>query len=322
MLKWYEPTELVFENLLKPTLIFIKRNGLTGRGIDTATYKVEFEAPNGGIAHLGTYKTKCGLIVIPYVQPGWYIMTETIPAPGYSLPTNPVQRMYLAPGANSYTYAQTQIDLYVDDRTNPNSGNRGMCGDWCGYLCSKLCAGNCGNPGNGDMAGTVGGVFGNMTITNGNGDPLGTPTTPSPAPVPAPSPTPVPAPTITARTVTRNSDLTATVQFMSNTSGRYYFSVVNSGAAEPSIDTTGPGTSCLTGTNTITVNLTAGAKDIYIKIKDADGNVNDALKISIPAYSSSTPTPPPGFENMVITGGTVVYLNPDFAGITITFGNP
>ena len=324
LLKWYEPTELIYENLLKPTLIFIKTNGLTGRGIDNATYKVEYEAANGGVVNLGTFKTKCGLIVLPHVQPGWYILTETIPAPGYSLPTNRVQRVYLAPGENSYTYTQTRTDLYVDPRTNPNSGSRGMCEDWCGYLCSVLCAGNCGNPGGGSMSGSTGGSFGNLTITNGSGDSLGTitvtPTTP-------PITTPATKPTLTAGAVTRNSNMTATVTFTSSAAGKYFYATVNTGAAEPIIATSGLGSNCTAGANTITVYLTAGAKDVYIKVKDADGNISDVLKVSVPAYeeplapqSEPTPVTPPNFDNMVITGGTVVYLNPDFAGITITFG--
>ncbi|MDR1668990.1 MAG: hypothetical protein LBR76_03445 [Oscillospiraceae bacterium] len=191
LLKWREPTELVFENLLKPTLIFIKRNGLTGRGISDATYKIEYESENGGIVGLGTVKTKCGLIVLPHVLPGWYILTETKPAPGYSLPTNPVQRLYLAPGENSYTYQQTRTDLYVDPRTDPNNGERGNCGDWCGYLCSTLCAGNCGQPGGGSMSGGESdNPFGGMTITNGNGNPIGTVPNSTPDPSPIPSPTP------------------------------------------------------------------------------------------------------------------------------------
>jgi len=318
LLKWYEPTELIFENVLKPTLIFIKTNGLTGRGIDNATYKVEYEGANGGIINLGSYKTNCGLIVIPYVLPGWYILTETIAAPGYSLPTNPVQRVYLAPGANSYTYAQTQIDLYVDDRTNPNNGTRGMCGDWCGYLCSRLCAGNCGNPGGGSMSGSTGGSFGNITITNGSGDTLGNGTTTS-----TNTGTDTAKPALSAGTVTRNSDLTATVQFTSSVAGRYYYTVVNSGANAPAISTSGLGTACSAGSNTITVYMTAGVKDLYIKVKDDNGNVSDALKITVPAYSPVTQTPAtetPSFDDIVITGGTVVYLNPDFEGITITFG--
>jgi hypothetical protein len=335
LLKWHEPTELVFENLLKPTLIFIKRNGLTGRGIDNAAYKVEYESAGGGIAGLGTYKTKCGLIVLPHVLPGWYILTETIPAPGYSLPTNPVQRMYLAPGENSYTYAQTKTDPYADPRTNPNSGTRGTCGDshpndagvvgdpgCCGYLCSVLCAGNCGNPGGGSMSGGDGGAFGNLTITNGNGDPITGGTTGGNNGGTTPDPS---KPTLTAGTATRNSDMTATVQFTSSADGRYYYSVVSGGANAPTVGTGGLGSVCAAGSNTITVYVTAGAKDVYIKVKDANGNVSDALKITVPAYAAQAQTPapeePPNFDNIIITGGTVVYLNPDFAGITITFGN-
>jgi len=322
LLKWYEPTELVFENLLKPTLIFIKRDGMSGRGISGATYRVQYESPTGGVTTIGSYVTKCGLIVLPYVTPGWYVLTETSPAPGYSLPTNPTQRFYLAPGENSYTYAQTQADLYVDSRTNPNSGKRGDCNDWCGYLCSVLCADNCGNPGGGTMDGGTGGSFGNLTITNGNGDPLTGGTTGGNNSGTTTDPT---KPALTAGTVTRVSDLTATVQFTSSVAGRYYYSVVNSGANEPTVATGGLGTVCSAGSNTMTVYMTAGVKDVYIKVKDADGNVSDALKITVPAYSATTQTStteqPSNFDDIVITGGTVVYLNPDFSTVVIKFGS-
>jgi hypothetical protein len=175
------------------------------------------------------------------------------------------------------------------------------------------------------MSGSTGGSFGNMTITNGNGDPLGngtTPTDPSTDPPTNPS-----KPTLTAGTVTRNSDLTATITFNSSAAGRYFYSVVNSGANEPAVATGGLGTVCSAGSNTITVYMTAGAKDVYIKVKDADGKVSDALKISVPAFGAQTQTTTPAadlpdFSNMVIKGGTVVYINPDFSGITITFGTP
>jgi uncharacterized surface anchored protein len=324
LLKWYEPTELIFENLLKPTLIFIKRDGMSGRGISGATYKVEYESPTGGVTNIGSYVTKCGLIVLPRVLPGWYSLTETSPASGYQLPTNPTQRLHLAPGENSYTYAQTHEDLYVDQRTNPNSGNRGMCGDWCGYLCSVLCAGNCGNAGDGTMASGNGGAFGNITITNGNGEVIGSNNGGN-------TQTDTTAPVLSAGTVTRNGDLSATVIFTSSEAGRYYYAVANSGANEPAIATGGNGTACSMGANTITVYMTSGAKDVYIKVKDASGNVSNALKISVPAYvpqtetTPATPTPSnpetPNFDNIVITGGTVVYLNPDFSGIIIKFGN-
>jgi hypothetical protein len=253
-LKWQEPTEAVFENILKPTLIFQKRNGLTGRGISDATYKIEYEDANGGIVSLGTYKTKCGLIVLPYVMPGWFVLTETVPAPGFSLPTNPVQRLYLSPGENSYTYQQTTTELYVDPRTDPNNGERGACGDWCGYLCSVLCAGNCGNPGGGDLSSSSGGAFGNMTISNGEGKPVSTatPTTPStPATPTIPPSTPATPPA---------------------NSGDFSGMVITNGNGDP---------------------------------------------LGTPA--TPEPTPGPAQDTPPENGG-VVYLNPAFPGITITFG--
>jgi uncharacterized surface anchored protein len=320
MLKWQEPTELIFENLLKPTLIFIKRDGMSGRGISGATYKIEYESPTGGVTNIGSYVTKCGLIVVPYVLPGWYSLTETIPASGYRLPTNPTQRLHLAPGENSYTHAQTHEDLYVDARTNPNNGQRGMCGDWCGYLCSVLCAGNCGNAGDGTMAnGGSGGAFGNMVITNGNGETLGNTGGGT-------APTDTAAPTLAAGTVNRTGNFSATIQFTSSEAGRYYTAYTSSGGNVPTISTLGTGTVCSAGLNTVAVSLTTGTKDLYIKVKDAAGNISDALKIVIPAYNANTqiPIPPsdtPDFGNIVITGGTVVWLNPDFSGITISFGD-
>jgi 5-hydroxyisourate hydrolase-like protein (transthyretin family) len=374
-LKWYEPTELIFENLLKPTLIFMKTNALTGRGISDATYRVDYESPAGGVTSLGTYKTKCGLIVLPYVLPGWYSLTETIPAPGYSLPTNPAQRLHLAPGENSYTYGQTHEDLYADPRTNPMNGERGACGDWCGYLCSTLCAGNCGSAGGGNMSGGTGGAFGGMTVTNGKGDPLGTASA-------APSDTT--APVLTAGTATRISDGRAEVRFQSGEAGRYYYALVQDGANESIVSTSGLGTVCGTNMTTVTVYLTVGAKDIYIKVKDAVGNVSAALKMDIPAYAppapsaspapaqaspspsvqttsaqaESTPTPtpsptqspspasaqaspstqaeptPPPAPSPASTEptsipsptappipGGVIFIHPDFAGITIRFGS-
>jgi hypothetical protein len=189
-----------------------------------------------------------------------------------------------------------------------------------------LCAGNCGNPGDGNTAGSNGGSFGNSTITNGNGDPLGTGTNPN---NPSNPPTnPATKPTLTAGSVTRNSNMTATITFTSSVAGRYYYSVVAAGANEPAVGTGGLGTVCSAGSNTIIVYMTAGARDVYLKVKDDFGNVSDALKISVPAFEETQPStseppsePPPNFDNIVITGGTVVYLNPDFSGITITFGN-
>ena len=93
------------------------------------------------------------------------------------------------------------------------------------------------------------------------------------------------APTLTAGEVTRTSDTSATVKFTSNEAGTYYYEVVEGGALGPTIDTTGTGTACDTSEQIITLdNLTAGAKDIYIAVKDGVGNVSQPLKTGIPAY--------------------------------------
>jgi hypothetical protein len=323
-LKWYEPTELVFENTLKPTLIFIKKDGLSGRSISDATYRVDFESPAGGIATVGTYKTKCGLIVLPQVLPGWYSLTEVSPAPGYSLPTNPTTRLHLSPGENAYTYEQTTEDLYVDPRTNPNNGSKGMCGDWCGYLCSTLCAGNCGNAGGGTMSSgnssnNGGGAFANMTITNGKGETLGS----------VGGSKDTTAPKLSNGSAVRTGNLTASATFTSSEAGSFYYSAVAVGSAAPNILTLGSGQACIKGENTVSLYLTSGAKDLYIKVKDAAGNVSDALKIEVPAFQTNSgqsgetetsPTPEPEAPAPSPSGG-VVWLNPEWSNITIKIGN-
>lgn len=94
------------------------------------------------------------------------------------------------------------------------------------------------------------------------------------------------APTLTAGNVSRDSATEATVKFISDEAGSYYYTVVESGVAEPSIDTTEAGISCDTTEQTISLTSLsgAGAKDIYIVAKDAVGNVSQQLKITIPAY--------------------------------------
>ena len=95
------------------------------------------------------------------------------------------------------------------------------------------------------------------------------------------------APTLTAGSATRDSETAAKVKFTSSEAGTYYYAVVESGSDGPTIDTTGDGTTCISGTNTISISdLTdTAAKDIYIVAKDAAGNESVKLKIEIPAYT-------------------------------------
>ena len=94
------------------------------------------------------------------------------------------------------------------------------------------------------------------------------------------------APTLTAGSTARDSETGATVKFTSSEAGSYYYSVVESGATEPNVGTSGAGTACGTTKQTISLDSLsgAGAKDIYIVVKDAAGNVSNKLKMEIPAY--------------------------------------
>ena len=98
------------------------------------------------------------------------------------------------------------------------------------------------------------------------------------------------APTLSGGSATRTGETTATVKFTSNEAGSYYYEVVNSGENQPTIDTAGTGTPCDTTEQTISLtNLSdTSAKDIYIVVKDAAGNVSQQLKITIPAIYTLT----------------------------------
>ncbi|MCL2775342.1 MAG: SpaA isopeptide-forming pilin-related protein, partial [Oscillospiraceae bacterium] len=103
---------LIFDNIKKPTLIITKLNGLTYLPVPDTTYRIEYEDGNGGVVNLGTFRTnRDGQIILPQVNPGWYRITETIPAQGFSLPSNPVTRKYLAPGENAYTNFDVQSSV-------------------------------------------------------------------------------------------------------------------------------------------------------------------------------------------------------------------
>lgn len=89
-------------------------------------------------------------------------------------------------------------------------------------------------------------------------------------------------PQLTAGDVIRNCDFTARVKFTSDTDGHYFYAVVTDGAPEPVIDTGGMGVSCDTAEQTIYLDdLGAGDWDIYIVVKDGDGNCGEPLQLDI-----------------------------------------
>lgn len=111
------------------------------------------------------------------------------------------------------------------------------------------------------------------------------------------------APVLSNGNATRTSDKEATVTFTSSATGSYYYKVVASGAAEPDIDTSKSGSAAVAGSNTITLNnLTAGARDIYIVVKNAAGDVSNKLKIAISAFGEDPDKPDDGDFKITYTG--------------------
>ena len=111
--------------------------------------------------------------------------------------------------------------------------------------------------------------------------------------------------------VNRTSAKEATVKFTSSAAGNYYYKVVESGAAKPDIDTSKGGTNAVADVNTIELsNLTKDARDIYIVVKNAAGDVSEPLKIAIPAYDEEPDTPDEGDFTITYTGPTGGKLVP------------
>ena len=118
----------------------------------------------------------------------------------------------------------------------------------------------------------------------------------------------VPMPVASAGSVNRTSDTAATIGFTASMAGTAYYLVVNSGAAAPtssSVKLSGNSLGAVVaGANSgKAVTLTAGAKDIYVVIVDADGFLGAPLKIAAAAYV------PPGTAPTITTaslpGGVV-----------------
>ena len=95
------------------------------------------------------------------------------------------------------------------------------------------------------------------------------------------------APELSNGSAERISDKEANIKFTLSEDGSCYYVVVESGAAEPAIDTEGRGMSISAGENTLMLtNLAKGARDIYIVVKNASGVASKPMKIEIPAFSS------------------------------------
>lgn len=123
------------------------------------------------------------------------------------------------------------------------------------------------------------------------------------------------APILTSGSASRSSVTASAVTFTSDELGSYYYSVVDDGAASPTIDTSGDGSPCGSREETINLSdLSAGPKDIYIKVKDAAGNVSNAIKMDIPAYNvcridSTSYTALSDALSASVTGDTITLLD-------------
>ena len=125
-----EDYTLVVENTLLPTLVITKRNALTWRPIPMTQFRVEFEVPNSpSVQHFGYFMTNMqGQIILPFVQSGWYRVTETRPAPGMTLATNNNFRIFLQPGDNSYALIREGV-IASESMIVPMAGDTGTGND-------------------------------------------------------------------------------------------------------------------------------------------------------------------------------------------------
>lgn len=99
---------------------------------------------------------------------------------------------------------------------------------------------------------------------------------------------PARTPIVSAGVSLRKSETEAVFTFVTNEYGKYYIGVVEDGAAAPTIDTSGTtGTAlyCNEGENIVYLAVTAGAKDVYVKVKSPDNSVSEAVKIDVKAFA-------------------------------------
>jgi len=100
-------------------------------------------------------------------------------------------------------------------------------------------------------------------------------------------------PVIVAGNITRTSDVAATIGFTAGEAGEAYYLVKEKGQPAPTklyVVSDGTSLGAVTGTVTgKTVELTAGAKDIYVVLKNSYGNISAPLKLVANAYGASAP---------------------------------
>ena len=113
-------------------------------------------------------------------------------------------------------------------------------------------------------------------------------------------------PILSSGSVNRTSDTQAAIDFTSSEAGFAYYLVQDANAAAPAntaIRNGMPLGAVTAGANSgkKVVTLTAGAKDIYVVVEDAAGNISEPLKITAAAYSGGG-----GGGNIPVGGGLTI----------------
>ncbi|GHV30515.1 hypothetical protein FACS1894177_03220 [Bacteroidia bacterium] len=112
------------------------------------------------------------------------------------------------------------------------------------------------------------------------------------------------APILSERTVSRTSDTEATIGFTTSEAGVAYYLVVNANSGTPtkqSVKDANNSLGAVSGTvSGLAVTLDAGAKDIYVVVQDAVGNISAPMRIAVAAYA-----PTYGVSIATLSNGTV-----------------
>ncbi|MCL2067625.1 MAG: hypothetical protein FWG99_09195 [Treponema sp.] len=121
-------------------------------------------------------------------------------------------------------------------------------------------------------------------------------------------------PELSLGSVNRTSDTAATINFISSKAGTAYYVQVPSGESAPTSDAVKAVDNNLGAVTSeanigIAVTLTSGARDIYVVVEDAAGNVSAPLKIEAAAYVLDTTAPVLSAGSVNRTSNTAATIN-------------
>lgn len=107
-----------FQNYPKPGLTIYKVDSVTGDPIKGAKFSITYASSNtftGEINSLGNFTSdENGMITLTNLEDGWYKITETEPAPGYSMKEPTTQEIYIKAGTSkSVTFENIPLSALV-----------------------------------------------------------------------------------------------------------------------------------------------------------------------------------------------------------------